>query len=40
MTMHDKKKHIELCGNMLHDQEMIYERMIGLMSSNRSLTIQ
>ena len=30
---------IVLCGKMLYDQEMIYERMIDLMSSNRSVPI-
>ena len=30
---------IVLCGNMLHGQEMIYERMVVLMSSNRSVSI-
>ena len=39
VTMHDNKKHIVLCGKMLYDQEMIYERMIGMMSSNRSVPI-
>ena len=37
--MHDKKKHIVLCGKMLYDQESIYVRRIGLMSSNRSIPI-
>lgn len=39
VTMHDKKKHIELAGKKLYDQEMIYARVIGLMSSNRPVPI-
>ena len=30
---------IVLCGKILYDKEMIYERMIVLMSSNRSVPI-
>ena len=30
---------IIICGKMLYDQEMIYKRMIVLMSSNRSVPI-
>ncbi len=33
--MYDKKKHVVLGGKKLYDQEMIYARIIGLMSSNR-----
>ena len=39
VAMYDKKKHNVQCGKMLYDQEMIYERTIGLMSSNRSVPI-
>lgn len=39
LTMHDKKKHVILGGKKLYDQEMIYARIIGLMSSNRPVPI-
>ena len=39
LTMNDKKKHVVLGGKMLYDQEMIYARIIGLMSSNRPVPI-
>ena len=38
VTMNDKKKHVVLVGKM-YDQEMIYARIIGLMSSNRPVPI-
>ena len=39
VTMNDKKKHVVLGGKILYDQEMIYARIIGLMSSNRPVPI-